>query len=225
MHIFCDFDGTISIHDTTDVILSRFALAEWEHFENEWKNGKIGSAECMRQQIALIRASKSVLDAALDSMPIDPEFPEFVRYCEALGAPLTIISDGVDYFIRRILSRYALGHLPIIANQLTITGDETYSLSCPYTNPDCAAASGVCKCSQLDAQSGPRIFVGDGRSDFCATASADILFAKTSLATYCDQRSIAYTPYHDFSDVSRALKQTLRNLRHPGIAKPQLSYA
>ena len=207
MHVFCDFDGTISTTDTADAILHQFAAPEWHMIEDEWKRGDIGSAECMRRQIALIRASTDELDAALDAITIDPTFPDFVRYCASINAPITIISDGVDYFIRRILSRYALGHLPIIANQLMVTGEATYALSCPYTNPDCRAASGVCKCGQIDMNPAFRIFVGDGRSDFCATESADLLFAKTSLATYCEQRSIDYVPYLSFADVQCSLEQ------------------
>lgn len=218
MQVFCDFDGTISVKDTTDEILSRFALPAWKLIEEEWKNGEIGSAECMRQQIALIYASKQELDIALDSLPIDPTFPDFVRFCEALGAPITVISDGVDYFIRRILGRYQLGYLPIIANQLRITGDRTYALSCPHTNPACVSAAGVCKCKQIDSRTGMRVFVGDGRSDFCAAGSADLLFAKSTLATYCEQQAIPYIPYHQFMDVQHALKRAL-----PGIVRREPS--
>ncbi len=209
MQIFCDFDGTISIEDTTDILLSRFASPEWKLFEEEWKSGAIGSAECMRKQIALISASKQQLDEALDSLPIDPSFPAFVRYCESLGAPITVISDGVDYFIRRILGRYQLGYLPIIANQLRITGERSYALSCPHTNPACASAAGVCKCSQLKKRPEMRVFVGDGRSDFCAAETADILFAKSTLATFCEQRDIPYLPYQSFADVQHTLKRIL----------------
>jgi len=214
MQVFCDFDGTISIRDTTDEVLSRFASPTWEIFEEEWKRGEIGSAECMRSQIALIYASKQELDAALDSFPIDSTFNEFVHFCDTLSAPVTVISDGVDYFIKRILKRYGLGHLPVIANQLTMTGDRTYSLACPYINPTCAFASGLCKCRQIDSSAGMQVFVGDGRSDFCAAESADLLFAKSTLATYCEQQSIAYISYQNFADVQHALKQTLPGIAH-----------
>ena len=216
MKVFCDFDGTISLSDTTDVILARFASPAWEMIEEEWKRGEIGSAECMRLQIALIRASRQELDDVLDSLPIDPSFLPFVSFCESLGAPLTIISDGVDYFIHRILKRYQLDHLPIIANRLTLRSDGTYSLSCPYTNPSCSSASGVCKCHQIDASASTSVFVGDGRSDFCAAESADLLFAKSTLATYCIQKNISYIPYRDFADVQRAIRRVL-----PGIVQRQ----
>ena len=214
MQVFCDFDGTISIKDTTDEILSRFALPEWEVIEASWKKGEIGSAECMRSQISLIRTSKQELDAALDSMPIDMSFIEFVHFCNAQGAPVTVISDGVDYFIHRILKRYHLDHLPVIANHFEIT-EKGFTLSTPHMNPSCSNASGVCKCAKLGAHNGTCFFVGDGRSDFCAVDEADIVFAKSTLATYCEQKDIPYYSYNTFAEVQCEMKRIL-----PGILGP-----
>lgn len=212
MQVFCDFDGTISIKDTADEIFSRFASPEWENVETEWLSGLIGSAECMQRQIALIDASKQELDAALDSLEIDPAFPAFVRFCESIGAPLTIISDGVNYFIQRILQRHHLGHLPIVANRLSVTGARSYALGSPYTKAACASGAGVCKCRQIGSRTGMRVFVGDGRSDFCAAGSADLLFAKNTLAIHCAQESIPYIAYQNFTDVQSDLRRAL-----PGI--------
>ena len=65
-------------------------------------------AACMRGQVALIRGALADLDAVLESVELDPGFCEFVDWCEARGAPLAILSDGVDYFIRRLLARHGL---------------------------------------------------------------------------------------------------------------------
>jgi 2-hydroxy-3-keto-5-methylthiopentenyl-1-phosphate phosphatase len=42
MQAFCDFDGTISVQDATDFILSRFADREWQDIEEQWKQGAVG---------------------------------------------------------------------------------------------------------------------------------------------------------------------------------------
>ncbi len=219
MQIFCDFDGTISIKDTADEIFSRFAAPEWEIIEADWQQGLIGSAECMRQQISLIDASGQELDAALDGLEIDPAFPAFVRFCKSIGAPLIIVSDGVDYFIQRILQRHHLDYLPVIANRLASAGERSYALSSPYTKPACASGAGVCKCRQIGSRTGMRVFVGDGRSDFCAAGSADLLFAKSTLATHCEQESIPYIAYQNFTDVQSDLRRAL-----PGIMQPAPAY-
>ena len=222
MHVFCDFDGTISIKDITDEILTRFALPEWELIEAEWKLGRIGSAECMQRQIALLRVEKAELDKVLDTMEIDPTFINFVKYCQRHNMPLTVISDGVDYFIRRIFLRYGLANLRVVANKFMIGANGTYSLSCPYHNPECGFGLGVCKCQQMQAIKGPTVFVGDGRSDFCAVTEATQVFAKKTLANYCAQNNIAYNNYSNFADVERAFE--LPSLIYPEIAGPALTY-
>ena len=83
MRIFCDFDGTITSQDATDFILNRFAGPQWQQIEERWREGKIGSAQCMQSQIDLIRASRDQLDAALDEIEIDSTFPPFVNFCRS----------------------------------------------------------------------------------------------------------------------------------------------
>jgi 2,3-diketo-5-methylthio-1-phosphopentane phosphatase len=216
MLIFCDFDGTISIQDATDFILSRFADPQWEHIEEEWRRGAIGSAQCMQRQVALIRATKDQLDAALDEVEIDPSFPAFTRLCHARGISLTVISDGIDYFIRRILARYNLASLPVIANRLAINKFKErmdYRLTSPFSEAACASSAGVCKCSIVGVAAGTRVYVGDGRSDFCVATKPDVVFAKGKLAEFCDQQEIAFIPYRQFGDIAQVLTTTASNLR------------
>ena len=209
MQIFCDFDGTISIQDATDFILARFADPEWRDIEEQWKRGTIGSAQCMQRQVALIRASQHQLDAALDDIEIDPSFPAFADFCRSRRIALTVVSDGVDYFIHRILAHHRLPPLSVIANQLTIhghNGDKRYRLALPFSQATCKSAAGMCKCHCVRAAAGARVYVGDGRSDFCVANKPELVFAKGNLAAFCERRSIAFHPYRQFDDVAQALK-------------------
>src|SRR5689334_4154734 len=115
MRIFCDFDGTIARADTTDLVLARLAPPEWTSIEAAWEAGTIGAAECMRRQVELLRAPDRMLNAVLDGVEIDPGFGAFVAWCNSQRIPLTIVSDGVDYFIRRVLARHRLDHLAVVA--------------------------------------------------------------------------------------------------------------
>jgi len=210
MQVFCDFDGTISVQDATDFILARFADPEWQDIEERWKQGAIGSAECMQRQVALIRATRRQLDAALDEIEIDPSFPAFASYCCSQGIPLIILSDGVDYFIHRILARHRLPPLRVIANQLTIHrhhGAKRYRLALPFSQATCESAAGMCKCRCVRAAAGTRVYVGDGRSDFCVVNKPELVFAKGNLAQYCERQGIAFIRYRRFADVTRALKR------------------
>ena len=215
MRIYCDFDGTISTLDTTDHVLSRLADPAWAEIEADWLAGRINAARCMREQVALIGGDDAQLDAVLDTVEVDEGFVAFVGWCRSQAIPVTVVSDGVDYFIRRILGRHGLDDLPIISNRLAgVPGGRR--LQQPWMRTGCAAGSGVCKCEIVAppggaAGDGPVVFVGDGRSDFCVSARADILFAKDGLATYARGRGQPFHPYQTFNDVMA----TLSALRAP----------
>ena len=138
--ILCDFDGTVSVEDITDSLLERFARPGWQKIEQAWRRGEIGSHDCMAEQIALFDASREEIDEHLDSMMIDRAFGAFVAEVEAAGIPLAIVSDGLDYAIRRILDSHGLGRLPIIANRLEITGPRSWRLDFPHGSPACRIA-------------------------------------------------------------------------------------
>lgn len=212
MHIICDFDGTISRGDTTDLVLDRLADPAWRAIEDDWLAGRITAAACMRAQIALIGGSDAELDALLDTVELDPGFVAFVAWCAGRGLAISIVSDGVDRFIYRILERHRLGNLPVFANRLAgRPGART--LEQPWAREGCAAGSGVCKCALSGAWSEPKwpmtVYVGDGRSDFCVSARADLLFAKAALADYAAARAQPFVPFDTFYDVKRALEQRL----------------
>lgn len=206
MRVYCDFDGTITVLDTTDQVLSQRADPLWQEVEAAWTAGKITAAECMRQQISLIDTDEAALDAVLDQCALRPGFLDFVAWCDDHNVPLTIVSDGVDRFITRILNRYNLGHLPVISNQLALEG-EHFRLAQPHARPGCAAGSGVCKCAIVsEAQDeGLLVYIGDGRSDFCVSGRADILFARDRLADYASERKQAFTPFDGFDEIRAVL--------------------
>jgi 2-hydroxy-3-keto-5-methylthiopentenyl-1-phosphate phosphatase len=228
MRVFCDFDGTISIQDATDVILARFADPEWRDIEEQWKQGAIGSAQCMERQVALIGATTQELDAALDDIEIDPSFPAFAGFCRSHKIPLTITSDGVDYFIHRILARHGLPPLPVIANHLTIrghNGSSRYQLTSRFSEVTCESAAGICKCHCVGSAIGTRVFIGNGRSDFCVADKPELVFAKGALAEFSLGQGIAFIPYLQFSDVAQELKKRAPALlqRQPEVSTRALA--
>ncbi|MGB8287151.1 phosphoserine phosphatase [Rhizobium ruizarguesonis] len=227
MQVFSDFDGTISIQDVTDIVLSHFADPEWEEIEKQWKDGLIGSADCMRRQIALIRASRGELGALLDTVAIDPGFKSFLDYCRLAGLPVSVVSDGVDHFIRHVLLRNGIADLPVIANRLTyrlVDGREAYALSPALTAAGCSSGSGVCKCHVIWGIE-PHIYIGDGRSDFCVAGMADIVFAKDRLADHCTDHGIPFIGFADFTDLRSKLKAVLPGIARQGRAVPQSQIA
>jgi HAD superfamily phosphoserine phosphatase-like hydrolase len=120
--VLCDFDGTISTSDVTDALLEAFGKKGWREIEEDWLAGRIGSLACMRRQIACLDASKEKLDEVIDAIGVDEGFAAFVDAVAGHGWDLSIVSDGLDYAIERILRRHRLLALPLYANHLARAG-------------------------------------------------------------------------------------------------------
>ena len=202
--ILCDFDGTVSVEDTTDTLLERFGRQGWEALEDDWRAGRIGSHDCMAGQVALLDMDRAELDAHLDTRHVDTAFADFVALAKAHAIPIEILSDGLDYAIHRILSRHGLDWLPVTANALQAAGEREWRLAFPNASASCRVASGTCKCARAaGAQSARKkvLMIGDGASDFCVAEAADFVFAKGKLVAHCIAKNIAHAPVQDFADV------------------------
>jgi 2-hydroxy-3-keto-5-methylthiopentenyl-1-phosphate phosphatase len=219
LHVFCDFDGTISERDVTDALLEAFAAPPWREVEALWRDKIIGSKECMRRQMELLCCSRQELDTLLDTMAIDPDFPDFLAACRESGIPVTVLSDGIDYAIRRVLRNHNLEGLPVYANRLRLHADGGYGLDSLHADPDCPAQSGTCKCALMRRLVQPgvdAILVGDGSSDFCAASeAADFVMAKDSLLRHCRAHALPHAPYASFRDVKRLLLEHAHDERFP----------
>jgi len=201
--VFMDFDGTICPHDVTDLLLENFAAPEWRKVEEDWLAGKIGARECMSRQVELIKATPAELNAFLDKVTIDPAFPAFIELLKKEAAPAAIVSDGLDYSIHHILRKYNLDNLKVYSNHLLYCGGKDWRLEFPCKNKACPA--GHCKCRRYAAlpSGGAVVYIGDGASDFCPAAKADIVFAKGKLADFCQKKQIAHIAVADFADIIR----------------------
>ncbi|HEX6612428.1 MAG TPA: MtnX-like HAD-IB family phosphatase [Rhodanobacteraceae bacterium] len=216
-NILCDFDGTIAIEDATDSLLERFAHPDWARLEREWREGRIGSAECMAGQVALLDASREEIDAHLATLRIDPAFPAFVETVVAAGLTLRVVSDGLDYAIKAILGRYGLSGLPVQANRLVQTGPRSWKLETPFADPNCRVKSGHCKCVgavRAHNKHGRVLLVGDGASDFCAAGEADFVFAKHRLIEHCRHAGIPHVSIVGFADAIGSLPALLAGKLH-----------
>jgi 2-hydroxy-3-keto-5-methylthiopentenyl-1-phosphate phosphatase len=202
--VLVDFDGTVAPDDPTDRLLERFADPLWRVVETAWQSGQISSRECMQRQVELLRVTPEQLDAQIRNVRIDPGFPTFLAFCRRLGADVKIVSDGFDRVVGAALRNAQLS-LPFFANRLEWQGGDRWRLAFPHAQHDCRVGSANCKCSHGERLPGPRVVVGDGRSDFCMSARADFVIAKGTLAEYCRKRGRPHATFADFEDVTAHL--------------------
>ena len=208
--LFLDFDGTITRCDAVDAMLETYADPKWLTLEEEWRVGRIGSRDCLRAQMSLVRASRKQIDALLDEIGIDEGLVALLEMCAMQDISAHIISDGFDYCIRRILSgaskRVAalLRGGRVCAAHLESRG-HLWRTEFPFFHQTCGHGCATCKPAVmrlLNKTNAPAIFVGDGLSDRYAVESADLVFAKDGLATHCAEQSIEHIPYQNLGEVA-----------------------
>jgi 2-hydroxy-3-keto-5-methylthiopentenyl-1-phosphate phosphatase len=211
--VVSDFDGTISTRDISYEILDRFSSGGWEGIDEAYVKGEIGSKEAFRLILERITAPRAELVNFIDGLDvIDPTFPDFYRYVKERGIDLVILSDGFEFYIRRMLAKAGLDGIPVYAND--VVEDSTGKLVpiFPYYNPDCDRC-GNCKSDvikRLKEEHDWVIFVGDGYSDRCASQVADTLFAKRLLMRHAAEERLPFTYFHDFSDIRAEFDKEIR---------------
>lgn len=217
--VLSDFDGTITQKDTGVEIITRLGLEQAWELEYQWREGEISSTECLSGQWGMVRLPREKLYTLLDNMPLDEQFADFVELCQQQGAGLAVLSDGLDLYVERMLSRLGLRTcpgtvplpslrecLPVFVNhgEWTPAG---VKLTFPFAWPGCDAC-GNCKTAHLFALR-PRyrrvIYLGDGYSDMCPARYADVVFAKDHLADFCRRQQLPFYPFQSFSEVIQAL--------------------
>lgn len=216
--VLIDFDGTIALEDTTDLLLERFADPLWRQVETDWVAGRIGSRECLSRQVDLVRASAADLDQLADEVAVDPAFVDFVAAGRAAGLRMVIGSDGFDPIISRVLTRIGVA-LPVVSNRLLPSEDNRWRAEFPHFQDQCRSQSGNCKCALFGQAQGPMILIGDGRSDFCPAQQAALVLAKKSLAIYCRKSAIDHIEINGFADATRALRAFCQTQDRAAAAK------
>lgn len=202
--VLCDFDGTITL-DVTDSLLLRFGRPGWQALEDDWRAGRIGSRECMGGQIALLDCGREELDDHLAGIDIDPLFAPFVAAVAAAGGRLSIVSDGLDVAIDSILARHGIEDIPVFASRLVQIGARSWRLEFPHARPGCAGATCKCACARSEHGEPQRavLLIGDGESDVCAAATADIVFARRRLLEHCREAGLPHRRSDDFAAALR----------------------
>jgi 2,3-diketo-5-methylthio-1-phosphopentane phosphatase len=209
--VFCDFDGTISRRDVGYNLFHHFSGGKNDELLPAWIEGTLSTRDCLRQEAAMVHASPETILSFLDQFEIDRGFAAFASRCRDAGVPVIVMSEGLDFYIRRILSRYGLQDLPLNCNAGFLEKG-TIRVEFPNENHVCRTC-GNCKGERMaeyrEAHPGCRtVFVGDGYSDACAVREADMVFAKKDLLDYCGKHNIEYNSYRTFEDVA----DTLHNL-------------
>ena len=217
LKIFVDFDGTITLRDVGDAMFERFGGSRCTESIEEYRQERISAAECFRRESAACGiVNLPELDAFLDAQEIDPTFSPFVHYCTTAEHELVVLSDGMDYYIDRILRRQGLSQVRFYSNHLRLEPVDSgtkvrFVPEFPFTDEVCDRCA-CCKRNHMLSMTGDAdiiAYIGEGYSDRCPARFADLVFAKDELLRYCQGENISYFEYQSFADVQRRLQELL----------------
>ncbi len=215
--IFVDFDGTITKLDIGEHLFLEFGDREKnQYLINNWNSEAVSAKNgwiAMCQNVGT--ADRGKMEAYLDTVEIDPTFGNFVSFCEANNLSLKIISDGFDFYIKRILDKENFSHLEFSSNILRFTNENRLEPNFPNEQEDCRCSAN-CKRNFVLDNSGEddfTVYIGNGQSDSCPIQYCDFIFAKDSLLKFCEVNRITYFPYSDFNDVIKRMEELMNKKR------------
>ncbi|MFH0988911.1 MAG: MtnX-like HAD-IB family phosphatase [bacterium] len=219
IRVYCDFDGTVARDDVGNRLFQNFVGPNAVEIVEGYLAGTKTARQCLKEECeAVPHLTPEMLEAFVAPCEIDPYFKQFVEFCSLKEIPLTIVSDGLDFYIERILNNFGLGHLQFFSNHLTFVTREGVTKivpEFPYEDAECPDC-GNCKRNHLLTLSGDEdiiIYIGDGISDRCPAQYADVVFAKRQLIKYCQECNITYHDFTHFGDVHRRLELILQRKR------------
>ena len=202
LHIFSDFDGTITEKDTLIFLTTNLGggpemIAAIGRLIRE---DKISLREGIAAEMRSIRRPfAEAVKLLREQVRIDAGFVPLARWCEEQGIPLTVLSAGFHQFIDLFLPRDQFPQLEILANN--IRPNEEIGWQCEFRDQTPWGHDKSLALQEARKRGEYVIFIGDGLSDRGAAEEADEVFAKHSLADYCRERGINCHEYQTFEEI------------------------
>jgi 2-hydroxy-3-keto-5-methylthiopentenyl-1-phosphate phosphatase len=207
--IACDFDGTITQHDTLHLIVRRYGDGRlWASIEPRLRAGELTLEQAMQEEFAGVRATpEQVRDLVLRDAGLRAGFAEFVSWTRAAGHRLVVLSSGFRSVIDAVLGRWGLGHLEVASHEAEFSVDGS-RLVWADRGERCAVCGRRCKRHDVRARHAgePLVLIGDGVSDRCVARMADVVFARAHLARDLAVDGVPFVPFEDFHEVREALE-------------------
>jgi 2,3-diketo-5-methylthio-1-phosphopentane phosphatase len=200
--LFFDFDNTLTQGDVLDNLIERYSPNEyWRDWENAWAKGELPARDCLRLQVENMRVTRTRLLEDVAQVRIDPSFAEIVVWARRHEIEVQIVSDSFLPLIRHMLAANGIAGVPVLANGLRFEAPDRLLPSFPYYDAACTCSANA-KARHLAPYRDQRlIFAGDGHSDLDAALSADVVFAKATLANELDARGVAFYPFDSLEPV------------------------
>jgi len=215
--IFIDFDGIIVPYDVEFELFAHLGgPSRAGDVVARWERGELDVPERLTTGLTALHDSGvtvSQLETFIDGVPFDSTFPAFLQFLESRQWPAAILSDGLTWYIERVLNQRGVANIPpILSNEIDF--ENNWQLRFPNRNGDCSICRQCATCKRYpirDAKSWaePVVLITDGRADRWAAIECDIVFAKEPLLSILRLwgKPKRLYPFENFDDVRRELEK------------------
>ncbi len=200
--MLCDFDGTATLIDVTNTLYLEFGDEVCRANMERWSRGEITTPEELQICFSRMYRWKEEMEAFLDGVPLDPGFKTLVSFCRRRRYAFAVLSDGLHWYIDRILERHEFEDIKVYANEIAFH-DYGVELSFPWRDPD-TPMRGTSKPSivrDYQREGFAVAFIGDGLSDAEVAGVADVLYATDRLLEICREEGVPAIPFSELGEV------------------------
>ena len=208
--VVCDFDGTITMRDTAWTMLHIFGPPGWKRFEAAFHAGTMSDQQVVTEQFRLVGTPITELrEWALANTSIRPGAHEFFAWCSQNDLPVTVASNGLDFYIDAVLQEHDLPTIDVVcgraeqrAGWIAVSYEHLKDPTYPLVQDHKLVAV-----QRLKARGLKVAYIGDGAPDYAAAAASDLIFARYRLKERCDANGIPYQPFEDFLQIVVAIER------------------
>lgn len=209
MLILCDFDGTVTREDVTNLLWDRHGIPRWrEKLLGGYLSGAMSTLELMDVGWRAINLPvEELLATARSGVVVRPGLERLLDTCRTHGWSFHVVSNGLDWYLREFLPR----DVPFTSYVASLDADGwRVRLPAGYVLPS-GMDFKVHVLAGLRAHARPgveTVFIGDGRNDFPVARACDRIFAVrgSTLASLCATADVPCGEFDSFDEVTEAME-------------------
>ena len=211
--VLTDFDDTAAAQNVAELLLDRFGDPDWKNVRQSFRDGYMDLKEYQEITFRNIQADRATMRSYVkENASLRPYFKELWHFCLSNNIPMAVVSQGLDFYIEALLEKEGVARVPVYAVDTEFhDGSISYHYNHAYPGKEAQGNSKGFVVESFQEQGCHVFFAGDGRSDLEAARVADVLFAHSSLAKFCDDEGISYHPFGDFSGMLLSVREFTQN--------------
>lgn len=199
--LVCDFDGTITLKDVGDVILTHFKAVTKQEIKDSY-NSDVDMAKWMKETFMRLTATpKEIEKHLLKTILIRKGFKDIIKFCDKNNIPLEIVSGGLDLYSKPLFKKWNLRVKSFFGKaKFTKNG---YRISYSYLNGYSLDDFKEARVKFHQTKKRKVIFCGDATTDLKAAMIADKVYATKKLLSLCKTNKIETSWLRTFCDIQK----------------------